>query len=117
MTLVGSWPPDTQFVAVALFPRRPTPDDLVLPAAFTSVTDTTLQAFEYRFDQVAGGSYDYLVVAWLAEGVSIFDVEAWVELAVHDGPVLVTPGQVRRIDLTADFSQVPGSDVRPGAAR
>ncbi len=107
MTLLGDWPPDTQFVGVALFARRPTPDDLELPAAFISFTDTTLTSFEYRFDQVSGGSYEYLVVAWLEEGVSIFDVEAWVELAVHDGPVLVTPGEVRHIDLTADFSVVP----------
>ncbi|MFO7769412.1 MAG: hypothetical protein R6W82_10725 [bacterium] len=117
VTLVGSWPPDTQLVGVALFARPPMPGDLVLPAAFTSVSDTTLDSFDYRFGDVRAGSYDYLVVAWLEKGVGLFDLESWVELAVHEEPVLITPGVVRRIDLVGDFSRVPGGTPGSGGGR
>jgi len=101
-------------VALALFSRPPTPEQFEFPAAYTSLSDTTQSSFDYRFDQVAPGVYEYLVVAWLAEGVSIFEVEEWVELAVYEEPVEIHPGGLRRIDLVADFGLVPALESAGG---
>ena len=75
--------------------------------------------FDYEWDFSSGGIYRYLVVAWLAEGENLFDFDAWVEIGFypdpgspdHPGEVLITPGVYRRIDLTGDFSRVPGGGL------
>lgn len=117
VTLLGQWPPDTGIVAVALFKQKPTTPESDLPVIWkTAPADSAW--FDYQWVITGGGSFGYLVVAWLKEGDQLFDVDAWVELGFYADPgspedpaeVLITPGEYRRIDLTGDFSKVPAAE-------
>jgi hypothetical protein len=115
INFLGSWPADTDFVAVALFPYEPTSDDPVLPVAWQTIEDLPPgSVYDYSLT-VPGGSYGFLVVAWIRQGSNIFDFDSWVLLAVHSDPaepslpgeVIVINGIIREIDLTADLNLVP----------
>jgi hypothetical protein len=125
VTFTGSWPSNTQFVAVALFPYRPTPGDVVFPVAYQTIEEEPPGGiFDYRFEAPAG-EYGYLVVAWIEEGSNIFLIESWVILCEYTlpsdpatpAPVIVTTGEFERIDLAADLSLVPSSPAREGRRR
>jgi len=114
ITLLGQWPPETGIVAVALFKQKPTTPESDLPVAWkTAPADSSW--FDYQWVISGGGGFGYLVVAWLREGDSLFDLDAWVELGFYADPVapeapgeiLITPGEFLRIDLAGDFSKVP----------
>jgi hypothetical protein len=114
VTFHGEWPPDTELVVVALFPREPSPLDLVFPVAFQTINQQGISRFDYLL-QPPPGRYEYLVVAWLREGSSIFNYSAWVELGAWEQPeepgvpatVLLGEGIFLTLDMTADFSRVP----------
>ena len=117
ITFLGTWPSNTDFVAVALFPYEPTADDPVLPLAWQTMDAMPPgSVFDYNLS-VPGGSYGFLVVAWIEQGSNIFDFDSWVILAFHADPeapsqpgeVVVITGLIRRIDLTADLNLVPST--------
>ncbi|MCK4349988.1 MAG: hypothetical protein KAX13_03980 [Candidatus Krumholzibacteria bacterium] len=112
VTLIGDWPPDTGIVAVALFKQKPTTSESDLPVVYKQAPADSAW-FDYLWEFSTGGSFGYLLVAWLKEGDRLFDLDAWVELGFYAAPgspdepgeVLITPGEIRRIDLTGDFSK------------
>ncbi len=116
VTLLGEWPPDTGIVAVALFVEKPVSSESDFPVKFKQAPAGSSQ-FDYEWEFSAGGVFGYLVVVWLAEGANLFDIGAWVEIGFYaepgspdqPGEVLITPSEFLRIDLTGDFSRVPGS--------
>ncbi len=114
ITFQGTWPADTQVVAVALFEREPTEQDLVYPTTWQTITSDQLPTADYLLVPPPG-RYGYLVVAWIGAGGSIFDLTSWVELGVYPDPgdpgrngvVEITEGSGVVIDLEADFGSVP----------
>ncbi len=119
VTLHGTWPADTGVVAVALFAEKPVSNESGLPVFFTEAPAFGVTSFDFTW-AVPAGAYGYLVVAWMRSGDNILNLASWVELGFYPdpddpsepGPVLITPGNLRRIDLNADFSRVP---PEPGA--
>lgn len=115
VTLLGEWPPDTGIVAVALFVEKPVSSESDFPVVFKQAPAGSSQ-FDYEWEFSMGGVFGYLVVVWLAEGAKLIDIDAWVELGFYaepespdqPGEILITPGEILRIDLTGDFSRVPG---------
>jgi len=101
-------------VAVALFVREPTDQDPVYPTAWQTITTDQLPTAGYLLVPPPG-RYEYLVVAWIGAGGSIFDLTSWVELGVYPDPgdpddsglVEIVEGSGVFIDLEADFSLVP----------
>lgn len=116
VTLLGDWPLNTGIVAVALFIEKPVSSESDFPVVFELAPADSSQ-FDYEWEFSTGGVFGYLVVVWLAEGASLFDLTAWVEIGLYaesespgqPGEVLITPGEFLRIDLTGDFSRVPGT--------
>jgi hypothetical protein len=116
ITFQGSWPAGTQVVAVALFEREPNEQDLVYPTTWQTITSDQLPTVDYLLVPPPG-RYEYLVVAWIGTGGSIFDLSSWVELGVYTDPgdpgrngvVEITEGSGSVIDLEADLTVVPPS--------
>ncbi len=117
VTLLGEWPPDTGIVVIALFVEKPVSSESEFPIVFKQAPADSSQ-FDYEWTFSSGGVFGYLVVVWLAEGANRTDIDAWVELGFYaepespgqPGEVLITPGEFLRIDLTGDFSRVPGTE-------
>ncbi len=116
VTLLGNWPLNTGIVAVALFVEKPVSSESDFPVVFEQAPADSSQ-FDYEWEFSTGGVFGYLVVVWLAEGANLTDIDAWVELGFYADPespdqpgeVIITPGEFLRIDLTGDFSIVPGT--------
>ncbi len=112
--LVGAWPEDTGVVAVALFRAEPVSNQSEFPVVFTEAPAFGDSSFTYTWT-LQPGSYGYLVVAWMREGNYLFDLASWIQIGYYPdpadpsepGPVLITPGILRHLDLRADFSLVP----------
>jgi hypothetical protein len=91
-----------------------------LPVVFKEAPADSSQ-FDYEWEFSTGGVFGYLAVVWLAEGADLSDIDAWVELGFYAEPespdqpaeVLITPGEFLKIDLTGDFSRVPGVGQDP----
>lgn len=108
-------------MAVALFPYPPTTQDPVFPVDWLTIDSLPVGSrFDYLLEPPPG-SYGYLVVAWIEEGMSIFLFDSWVELAFHPdqsdprqpGEVVVIGGEMLTIDLVADLSLVPQPESFP----
>ncbi len=105
-------------MAVALFRQEPTSNESDLPVIFTQAPEFGAPAFDFLWD-VPAGEYGYLVVAWMREGANILDIASWVVIGFHaesgspmePKSVLVTPGTLRMIDLSGDFSVIPADYI------
>jgi hypothetical protein len=103
-------------VAVALFEREPTEQDLVYPTTWQTITSDRLPTADYLLVPPPG-RYEYLVVAWIGAGGSIFDLSSWIELGIYPDPdnpdrngvVEIVEGSGVVINLEADFGVVPPS--------
>lgn len=87
----------------------------MLPVAWETIDAPPAGSiYDYTLESPAG-AYGFLVVAWIAQGNSIFEFDSWVVLGFYPDPsdpsapgeVVVTNGTFRTIDLTADLTLVP----------
>lgn len=105
----GSWPDNTELMGIAAYRQKPA--DLLeffRMAALNITLPTQVDTFDYKL-AIPPGSYEYLVVLWLARGASIFDFReiGFYETALGSGvPAALTVARgdtARGVDIHVDL--------------
>lgn len=111
LTYEGNWPDNTELMGIAAYRERPTNLlEFFRMAALNISLPTQVDSFDYKL-AIPPGSYEYLVVLWLARGASIFDFReiGFYETAPRSGEpaeLSVARGDTARgIDIIVDLGE------------
>ena len=113
----GEWPPDSEILALAVFPIVPDPNNqlefLTLQALDFAIPKFREEPFHYR-TRIPAGTFKFIAVFWKGKSSGIFDIRA---IGFHSCPndstapkTVVVPdgGTVTGVDITVDLSSLPG---------
>lgn len=114
ITFVGVYPPDTEILALAMFPIVPQSQlDFLSVKALDLNVPLNVARFHYR-TPVTHGEYKFISIFWKGKNSSIFDIRA---IGFYRSPADTTkPGSITvaggetasGINFVADFNTLPG---------
>jgi len=111
ITFVGEWPPNTDWVRVAVYATYPPPSYLAI-AGYSDPIPPGVSSYEYELP-LKPGRYEWVLVAWKPrESLNIKDIGTYYshpDSTSKPGVVEVKPGRLTpHIDIVADFSRIEG---------
>jgi len=110
----GTWPEDTEILALGMFPIIPKTavEFLTIKALDITIPLFREEPYSYR-TPVASGVYKFIAVFWKGRNTSIFDIRAIGFYACPGDSLLplsvaVQPGETKTgVDIVVDFSHLP----------